>query len=57
MATTTHPHPELVEPRNWCTACHRHAAEGTLCPVCRDDIAHGIQLLAQPDANDGKGSE
>lgn len=56
MATVTHPHPTLIEPFNWCTACHTHAAEGTLCPVCRDDATHGIQLLAHdPDA--GKGAE
>lgn len=41
--TTTHPHPEMIDPRNWCTHCGIHVAneiEGRatgVCPACMDD--------------------
>ncbi len=28
--------PLKAEPRNWCTRCRVHSAEGMLCPVCVD---------------------
>ena len=43
---TTHPHPEMIDPRQWCSACGIHvASEATpqspalalLCPACADD--------------------
>jgi hypothetical protein len=58
VTTATHPHPTLIEPRNWCTACHHHVANGTLCPVCLDDKAHGQPVIVgTPGPLDGKGTK
>lgn len=46
---TTHPHPALIDPSNWCSLCRDHLAVGMLCPVCLDDKVHGLELtLSRP---------
>jgi len=41
--TTTHPNPEMIDPRNWCTHCGIHVANEIqghatgVCPACMDD--------------------
>ena len=43
---TTHPHPEMIDPRQWCSACGIHVASEVtpqspaikrLCPACGDE--------------------
>lgn len=59
MALSTHPHPGLVDPRNWCVSCHGHVAEGMLCPVCLDEQARGVRLQLSTNSllDEGKGTE